>query len=118
MFSNLQTEGGVANHVLIPDALQQTMWQQELASVVTSDDSGLDTIANRHHRIPILELSRRIRESKAGYSTMFLYKGKEYTCLSGDTESMNVLPEINALGRRYLYFRSVGPDPATVPCQW
>lgn len=118
MFSNLQTEGGVGNHLLIPDALQQTRWQQELVSVVTSDDPGLDTIANRHHRIPILELSRRIRESKAGYSTMFLYQGKEYKCLSGDVPSMNVLPEINAVGRRYLYFRSVGPDPATVPCQW
>ena len=118
MFSNLQTEGGVGNHLLIPDALQQTRWQKELVSVVTSDDPGLDTIANRHHRIPILELSRRIRESKAGYSTMFLYQGKEYTCLSGDVASMNVLPEINAAGSRYLYFRSVGPDPATVPCQW
>jgi hypothetical protein len=118
MFSNLQTEGGVGNHLLIPDALQQTRWQQELVSVVTSDDPGLNTIANRHHRIPILELSRRIRESKAGYSTTFLYKGKEYKCLSGDAASMQVLPEINAAGRRYLYFRSVGPDPATVPCQW
>jgi len=118
MFSNLQTEGGVGNHLLIPDALQQTRWQQDLISVVRSDDPGLDTIANRHHRIPMLELSRRVRESKAGYATTFRYKGKLFSCLSGDSTSMNALPEISPLGSRYLYFRSVGPDPATVPCQW
>ncbi|MFY8053229.1 MAG: hypothetical protein ACOVP2_11475 [Armatimonadaceae bacterium] len=118
MFSNLQTEGGVGNHLLIPDALQQTRWQQELVSVIASEDPGLNMIANRNHRIPVLELSRRIRESKAGYSTTFRYMGKEHTCLSGDVLSMNVLPELSPLGERYLYFRSVGQDPATVPCQW
>ena len=41
-----------------------------------------------------------------------------FKCVSGDDASLKVLPELNAFQRRYLYFRSVGPDPSTVPCQW
>jgi hypothetical protein len=118
MFSNLQTEGGVGNHLVMPQALQQTRWQRELVSISASSDPGIAAIAARHHRIPILELSRRVRESRAGYSTTFIYMDKTYTCRSGDASTYAVLPEINDFGRRYLYFRSVGPDPSTVPCQW
>jgi hypothetical protein len=118
MFSNLQTEGGVGNHLVMPQALQQTRWQNELVSISGSTDPGLAAIAERHHRIPILELSRRVRESRAGYSTTFIYNNTTYTCRSGEASTYTVLPEINAIGRRYLYFRSVGPDSSTVPCQW
>jgi len=118
MFSNLQTEGGVGNHLVVPQALQQTRWQQELVMISASSDPGLAAIAARQHQIPIMELSRRVRESRAGYSTTFIYKDKSYTCRSGAASTFGPLPEISSLGRRYLYFRSVGPDPSTVPCQW
>lgn len=118
MFSNLQTEGGVGNHLVMPQALQQTRWQNELVLISNSTDPGIAAIAARHHRIPILELSRRVRESRAGYSTTFIYNNTTYTCRSGEASTYTVLPEVNGFGRRYLYFRSVGPDPSTVPCQW
>ena len=118
MFSNLQTEGGVGNHLLVPASMQQTRWQQELVSVSTSTDPGIAKIAEHQHRIPILELARRIRESRAGYVTVFTFQNKSFKCVSGDDASLKVLPDLNAFQRRYLYFRSVGPDPSTVPCQW
>jgi hypothetical protein len=118
MFSNLQTEGGVSNHLLVPASMQQTRWQQELVSVSTSADPGIAKIAEHQHRIPMLELARRIRESRAGYVTEFTFQNKSFKCVSGDDASLKVLPDLNAFQRRYLYFRSVGPDPSTVPCQW
>ena len=118
MFSNLQTEGGVSNHLVVPQALQQTRWQQELVKISAASDPGIAAIAARKHQIPIMELSRRVRESRAGYSTTFIYKDTSYTCRSGAASTFGPLPEISSLGRRYLYFRSVGPDPSTVPCQW
>ncbi len=103
---------------MVPASMQQTRWQQELVSVTTSTDPGIAKIAEHQHRIPILELARRIRESRAGYVTVFNYQNKSFKCVSGDDASLKVLPELNVFQRRYLYFRSVGPDPSTVPCQW
>lgn len=118
MFSNLQTEGVVGNHLVMSDKLQLTTWQKDLVTVVSSDDPGLASIAERHHQIPLLELSRRVRESRAGFHTTYVHQNVRHTCLSGDGESLSVLPKLSKWDLRYLYFRSVTPEPSTVPCQW
>jgi hypothetical protein len=60
MFSNLRTEGGEWNHYLLPRQLQVFGFQDDLVSILRSNDPYLMRLAAGGYRLPPLELQRHI----------------------------------------------------------
>ena len=59
MFSNLRTEGGFANHLVIPPGPQPFGFQSDLVRVVRSSDPLLARSARAHELIPFFTLRAR-----------------------------------------------------------
>jgi hypothetical protein len=58
MYSNLRTEGGRSNHLIIPASWQIFDYQRDLVQVTASSDRALQATANKHEQIPYFELRR------------------------------------------------------------
>lgn len=118
MFSNLQTEGGRTNHLLMPDWLQVTDWQRDLVEVVASDDPALAALAAEKLAVPFLEL-RRVRTIATGPLTLtFRRRGEVLTFASGDPSTHSAIPPLGPVARQYCRFRAVEADPRAVRCRW
>jgi hypothetical protein len=59
MYSNLRTEGGISNHLIVPVSAQFFDFQRELVQVTGSSDGYLQSLAAKHQLIPYFELRRR-----------------------------------------------------------
>jgi len=72
MFSDLRTEGGATNHLLIRRPLDLHGHQTDLVRVLRSDDAALATLARTVASIPWFEVrsyaSRRIARGEGGFS--------------------------------------------------
>ncbi len=62
MFSNLGTEAGYWNHLLIPEGVRVFGYQDELVQVIGANDPGLGARALAGNRIVRYELERYLRE--------------------------------------------------------
>jgi len=69
MFSNLQTEAGSWNHAFIPEAVRVFGYQDELVSVIASDDPTLLRRTSRGTRIVRFELERHLRRNPGVHAT-------------------------------------------------
>jgi hypothetical protein len=63
MFSNLRTERGFANHLLIPHAAQPFGFQRDLVRIVESSDSMLARSARQHELVKPLRTAERGRRT-------------------------------------------------------
>jgi hypothetical protein len=59
MYSNLRTEGGRSNHLLVPAYFAPFQFQNDLVEVVDSSDSGLREVANSGMLLTWFDLRRR-----------------------------------------------------------
>jgi hypothetical protein len=116
MFSNLQTEAGVNNHLLMPSSLHLTDWQQDLVDIVDSNSAELRTVRDNGQRLPYLDLRRR-RGSSLNLSVTFRRNGMLTTFDESRPETFDALPPVGWLARRYFFFRAVDPDPLRVLCK-
>jgi hypothetical protein len=116
MFSNLQTEAGVSNHLLMPSSFHLTDWQQDLVDIVDSNNAELRMVRDNGQRLPYLDLTR-MRGSSPNLSVTFRRNGKLTTFDETRSETLDALPRAGWLARRYFFFRPVDPDPLRVLCK-
>jgi hypothetical protein len=72
MFSNLRTEAGRSNHLLIPATAQIFDYQRDVVQIVRSSDTYLQSAAKRY--IPYFEVRRR-----PDASIVYVRRGVQYT---------------------------------------
>jgi hypothetical protein len=117
MFSNLHTENGVTNHLIMPSGIQVTNWQRDLVEIVDSNNEELNAARDKQLLIVYLDL-RRIRTSEGvDLRVSFLRKGKIQTFDGMRPETYAAIPEVGLLSRLYLFFRPVERDPTCVRCK-
>lgn len=107
MFSNLRTEPGAANHLLVPEAVRVFGGQDEQLRVVASDDPGLVARTADGTRIVRFELDRALR-ARPG-TTAVVVAG------AGGPFRVGPLAPGPTLAERVAVFRDV-PPPGRARC--
>jgi hypothetical protein len=81
MFSNLRTEGGVSNHLLVPaGAIEVFPFERELAHVESSNDPELAALAGRRTELVLVHLRQLVRRrARPGLSLAFEHRGRRGT---------------------------------------
>ena len=110
MFSNLRTEGGTTNHLLIPVSAQIFGYQKDLVTVLRSSDVYLQGLADRAVAVPFYTLrehvSRRRRSGVKNVDVVYIRAGVEQSIRNAETN-----PELSSphswLERKFLVFREV-----------
>jgi hypothetical protein len=101
MFSNLRTEGGQSNHLLVPVGLQLFDFQRDLVELVEASDRGLQSLADSRFSIPYFEIRR-----KPWMSVVYRRDGEErrYATVADDPRFPGEIPWVL---RKALSFRPV-----------
>ncbi|HVY54953.1 MAG TPA: HTTM domain-containing protein [Thermodesulfobacteriota bacterium] len=119
MFSNLRTEGGYSNHILVRHPYYIAGYQTDLVEIRRSTDPVLGVFQQSGYLIPYFELRRYISRKRPSYPNgeplIYIRKGKEFTVSSPDAYPELFKP-INYFLRKLLTFRPV-PSGARGPCQ-
>ncbi|MGI8726562.1 MAG: hypothetical protein ACR2K6_02625 [Solirubrobacterales bacterium] len=76
MFSNLRTEAGRWNHVLVPESVRIFGYQDQLVEVTSSNDPVLARNAERGEQVARLELERYLRRHPDAYATYIDAEGR------------------------------------------
>lgn len=117
MFSNLRTEGGQSNHLLVPASWQVAGYQRELVEIVTSTEPVLDFCAKAGQLIPLAEVRRRIWEQAGVAEVTYRREGRTYSVQTSQAGARELLPPLSGWGRKILAFRGVNRD-GTAECLW
>lgn len=62
MYSNLRTEGGVSNHLIVRRTADLTGAQRDLVRVIRTDDPALDRLREDGYALPFVEFQRYARQ--------------------------------------------------------
>ncbi len=117
MFSNLHTENGMSNHLIVPSGIQFTDWQYDIVEIIDSNDANLNSIRDKGLLVIYLEL-RRIRSgAHPHFWVSFRRNNSIETFDMTRPETHSVLPKLGVLVKRYLFFRPVERDPMKVTCK-
>jgi len=117
MFSNLRTEGGQTNHLIVPVSAQLADFQNEMVVIVESSDPSLAKLAKSGASIPLFNLRKMISEgAKRGKSgTSVQYTLGDRTITVADAEKDPVLSKpYPYLMRKLLLFGETNPGPHQV----
>jgi hypothetical protein len=114
MFSNLHTEGGQSNHLLMPEWVQLTDWQHDLVEIIPEQEAHPNHPLPVAQTIPFHEL-RRIRTNIGWANFQFRRNGQEFHYLANDPITHASIPPCGPIARRYFWFRPVSADPKKVP---
>ena len=117
MFSNLHTENGVSNHLIVPSRIQITNWQRDLVEIVDSNNAELNKTRDNRQLVVFLELCRVRSVEGANFWVQFRTNGILQTFDARRPETLGTIPMLNALERCYLFFRPVERDYAHVRCK-
>ncbi|MEZ5317125.1 MAG: hypothetical protein R2752_06955 [Vicinamibacterales bacterium] len=110
MYSNLRTEGGRTNHLLVPAGSQRFGYQRDLVEVLGSSDPGLQALATDRLAVPFQELRARLTEAlgegAADVSVSYLRGGARY-----DVPSVRAAPDldlpVSGFALKFLRFRAI-----------
>ena len=117
MFSNLHTENGMTNHLIVPSGIHITNWQYDVIEIIDSNDTGLISARDKGLLVVYLEL-RRIRSGEvSNFWVTFRRNGRNETFDMTRPETYSVIPKLGVLAKRYLFFRPVERDPMNVRCK-
>jgi hypothetical protein len=108
MFSNLHTEGGQWNHLLIPEAARVFPYQDHPVRVLASNDPALDAQGHDGVRLVPFELERHLRShpgTVATYATTDAWGEKVLTAGPGS----NAAPPTRRLLDKIVKFQPVPP---------
>jgi len=110
MYSNLRTEGGTTNHLLIPSGVQRFGFQRDLVQVLFADAPRLQELAEGDLVLPYQEFRARLTEEvhRAAGPVRIRYRhgGAELDREVALPDSALALP-VSALARKFLRFRAV-----------
>jgi hypothetical protein len=104
MFSNLRTEGGRSNHLLVPADWQIFDHQRDLVQVTASSNRFLQATADRQQQIPYFELRR-----DPAASVQYIRDGVEYRFDHIVDDPKNPGP-LSSFEAKWLIFRPVSGD--------
>jgi hypothetical protein len=108
MFSNLRTEGGRTNHLLIEEAAKPIDQGDDLVRIVESTDPQLAALVEHGHRIPWFEFRDHVHRSRA-MDVIFEYGGQTVTLRNREDVERHV-PAVHRLARKLRYYRSLPPE--------
>ena len=112
MFSNLRTEGGVSNHLIVPGTLGLASYQDELVTIVRSSDAELQRLADLRYRLPYFEfrsyVSRKAQVGVKDISITYRLGDVERSIMRIDDDPELLQPDSFFL-RKLLFFRCVPP---------
>ncbi|HEX7024838.1 MAG TPA: hypothetical protein VF187_08480 [Gemmatimonadales bacterium] len=110
MYSNLRTEGGRTNHLLIPARTQLFGLQRDLVPVLESDDPRLAELATRGMLVPFAELratlSDAMTRSDSSVSVSYLRNGVRFDVPDAAGDTLLRLP-VSPFARKFLRMRPV-----------
>jgi hypothetical protein len=112
MFSNLRTEPGFANHLLIPHGPHPFGFQRDLVHIVESSDSMLARSARQHELVPFFTLRARV-SSLAASGRRNVHVVFERGGVLYDVERAESMAELSRpyplLVRKTMKFRPIDP---------
>jgi hypothetical protein len=115
MYSNLRTEGGSTNHLLVPRPLALFPYQTDLARVLSSSDTELQALAEAGHPVPFFTLRRRLAElARAGVGGVrlsYVRGGRTLTTEAAERDAELARPP-SAFELRFLRVRTILPPDA------
>lgn len=111
MYSNLQTEGPQWNHYVLPQAVRVFSLQDELVTIVSSDDETLVESAREERRWNPFEIRRFLADHPTA-DGVFEYRGRRFTRETIDEAGLAGPPPL--LLRKALWFRPVDPPERNV----
>ena len=117
MFSNLHTENGVSNHLIMPAGIQFTNWQKDLVQIIDTNDPELLSARDHDYDIVYLELRRVRSGDRDDFWVEFRRNGVVERFDARKPETYESLPRLNCLAKRYFFFRPVDRDYMKVYCK-
>jgi hypothetical protein len=117
MFSNLHTENGESNHLIMPSGLQFTKWQYDLVDIVDSNNGELLSYRDKGLQVVFLELRRLRTGADPNFRVTFIRHGNRDTFDMKRPETYGAISPLGFLSRRYFFFRPVERDPTKVRCK-
>ena len=105
MYSNLRTEDGRSNHLLVPAALQFFDYQKDMVEVKRSSSGFLQSLAQRKLLLPYFELCAFLSQHP-NTSVTYLRKGVKREVRSAALD-WELSGSTSLLMRKLLYFRPV-----------
>lgn len=115
MYSNLRTEGGGTNHLLIPRPLALFPYQTDLVQVVASSDSALAELARTGRLIPWVKLQMLVEDRhRAGAPALSLrlLRGGDLRLVTDTRTDPAFHPPSALWERKLLRFREILPRDA------
>lgn len=103
MFSNLHTEGGTTNHLLLTRPPYIASYQDEVAIIEGSSERSMQTMAERRLGVVRYQLEKWMRAHPGDWAT-FTIDGQRYEHATAQTFPMH---DYNLLERRLLIFKPV-----------
>jgi len=117
MYSNLRTEGGRTNHLIVPRPLALFDYQTDLVSIESSSDSQLSGLAAKGYPVPFYSLRKRVAELRASglrnIEVVYLRAGSRVVTTQAEAEPAFARPP-SYFQRKFLRFREILPMDANV----
>jgi hypothetical protein len=104
MFSNLRTEGGKTNHLIIPASAQLFDFQKDVVQVISSSDPGLQDLARENRAMVLFEFRNYVNDRKPEY-VEYLLNGKTQIFQKSDIASYRTLGENPFVLKKLMRFR-------------
>jgi len=117
MFSNLRTEGGTSNHLLIPVGWQIAGYQTDLVEIVSSSEPVLQFYAEARQWIPFAEVRRRIWDPAGPTTVQFIRRGRTYSVNTAEPNAAQQVPPLQFFARKILAFRGIAQN-GRAECLW
>ena len=111
MYSNLSVEGNRTNHLFIPRILHNSL-ADDIVTIVSSSDQNLQNDANNGVKWIYLELQRELKKSPDTAIT-YIRDGKTFTLVKASDDADLINP--NPFLTKFLSFRKVFPGNI---CSW
>ncbi|WP_205499833.1 hypothetical protein [Rufibacter psychrotolerans] len=105
MFSNLRTENGITNHLLVPASLQIFDYQKDVVEIVSSTEYHLQKKADEKKLVPYFQFRRFVRMERPEY-VEYIRNGKRATFeLSKASASHELFQKSNYFLEKVMYYR-------------
>ncbi len=112
MYSNLRTEAGVTNHLLIPRPLELFDYQTDLVTIASSSDPKLAELARKGFPVPFQALRQRVWEAATagaqGIALVYRRGEREITTSQAELDP-ELAAEPSFVERKLVGFRPILP---------
>ncbi|GAB3298669.1 hypothetical protein [Hymenobacter tenuis] len=113
MFSNLRTEGGISNHLLLPATLQLTSLEHDLVDISDTNLETLKPFVADHQLITFFEFQRIVSAADTDFYARYVRNQHPYTLrvTQGVSNQPELLVPHNWLLAKLVRFRPIDKGP-------